>query len=83
MAGATVPDNLDGASLLPLLRGQTDQLHDEFYFYRGEDLWAIRSGPYKLHFRTQSAYVGDKPVDHDPPPLFHLLHDPGGSYDIA
>ena len=52
------------------------------FYYRGEQLYAVRQGPYKLHFTTQSGY-GDKPHKHDPPALYNLEHDPSEKYDIA
>lgn len=41
---------LDGKSILPALKGETDKLHDELYWSSGGDTgkWAIRSGNWKL-----------------------------------
>ena len=36
-----------------------------------------------MHFITQSAYVGDEPVPHDPPALYHLEHDPSERFNVA
>ena len=46
-------------------------------------LYAVRKGPYKAHFITQSGYGDDKPVEHDPPLLYHLASDPSEKYDLA
>ena len=46
-------------------------------------LYAVRKGPYKAHFVTQSGYGNDKPVQHDPPLLYHLGNDPSEQYDLA
>ena len=51
-AGLPMPKNkpLDGKSILPALRGETDKLHDELYWSSGSEKgkWAIRSGNWKL-----------------------------------
>ena len=41
---------LDGKSILPALKGETDKLHDAFYWSSGgaKGKWAIRSGDWKL-----------------------------------
>tara|TARA_R110002049_G_scaffold4601_1_gene31660 strand:+ start:43379 stop:44839 length:1461 start_codon:yes stop_codon:yes gene_type:complete len=41
---------LDGKSILPALKGETDELHDELYWSSGgaNGKWAIRSGNWKL-----------------------------------
>ncbi|MEM9663520.1 MAG: sulfatase [Bacteroidota bacterium] len=85
LAGATLPDTLvlDGVDLMPLLTGTQDAVRDTVFYYRGAQLWAVRQGPWKVHFTTQSAYVGDIPVTHDPPLLFHLEHDPAERLNVA
>lgn len=85
LAGATLPDTLvlDGLDLMPLLTGTQDAVRDTVFYYRGAQLWAVRQGPWKAHFTTQSAYVGDTPVTHDPPLLFHLEHDPAERLNVA
>jgi arylsulfatase A-like enzyme len=73
----------DSLNLAPALRGGAGP-RDHFFFYRGEELYAVRSGPWKLHFTTQGAYkMGGEKVRHDPPLLFHLGHDPGELYNVA
>ena len=52
LAGAEVPSDrtLDGRDLTRLLVGEDDASpHEAFYFYRGNDLEAVRSGRWKLH----------------------------------
>ena len=54
------------------------------FYYHGEQLYAVRQGPYKAHFLTKTSYVKQKaPVTHDPPLLYHLEHDPSEKHDIA
>ena len=84
-AGVAVPTDrvLDGIDLGDVLRGRSVQAHEMLYYYRGTRLFAARMGPWKAHFITQRAYVGDAPVRHSPPLLFHLGNDPSEQFDVA
>ena len=74
---------IDGIDLTTtLLEGKPSE-RNVYFFYRGERLFAVRKGPYKAHFFTQSGYGPGPAKKHDPPLLFHLGIDPGESYDIA
>jgi len=50
--GLPMPNDkpLDGKSILPALKGETDKLHDELYWSSagGNGKWAVRSGNWKL-----------------------------------
>ena len=85
LAGIALPDDrvVDGVDLTPLLRGESEQGRDVVFYYRGTRLFAVRKGPWKMHFITQSAYVRDEPVPHDPPALYHLEHDPSEQFNVA
>ncbi len=85
LAGAEVPSDrvVDGVDLLPIFRNPEADVRETVFFYRGERLFAVRKGAWKLHFVTQSAYVGDSPVVHDPPALYHLDHDPSERFNVA
>ncbi len=85
LAGAAIPDDriMDGVDLMPILRDPTVTVREEVYYYRGVDLWAVRKGPWKMHYFTQSAYRRDPKITHDPPLLFHLDHDPEERFNIA
>ena len=45
---------------------------------------AVRSGPWKAHFFTQTSYVKGSNVrhEHDPPLLYHLDHDPSERFNL-
>ena len=44
------PHDFAGKSLLPLLRGETDEHHRTLFWSKGpEDEWAVRRGDWKLH----------------------------------
>ena len=85
LAGVALPDDrvVDGVDLSPVLRGEREQVRDLIFYYRGTRLFAVRKGPWKMHYITQSAYVGDAPVLRDPPALYHLDHDPSERFNIA
>lgn len=85
LAGVGLPADrpLDGVSLVPVLRGRPGPRREEFFYYRGPELWAIRRGPFKAHFRTKSAYGRDPVQNHDPPLLYHLDHDPSEQRNVA
>ena len=84
LAGAAAPTDrvIDGVSLLPILQGTGKGKRETMFFYRGTRLMAVRKGAYKMHFITQPGYR-EPPVDHDPPLLFHLDHDPSEQFDVA
>jgi arylsulfatase len=53
LIGADLPTRpIDGLDILPLLEGRPGARspHDALYFYAGEELHAVRSGDWKLHF---------------------------------
>lgn len=86
MAGIALPAGveLDGVSLLNVLQdsGATPK-RENFFFYRGSQLYAVRKGKYKLHYRDKSAYGNDPVVVYDKPRLYDLGTDPSEKYDIA
>jgi len=85
LAGVDLPSErvVDGVDLTPVLRGYREHVRDLVFYYRGTRLFAVRRGSWKLHFITQSAYVGDQPVMHDPPALYNLDQDPSERFDVS
>ena len=85
LAGGTPPEDriLDGYDLSPVLFGKGPSPRETMYYYQGARLFAVRKGPFKIHFTTYTSYVKQKPVPHDPPLLYHLEHDPSERFDIA
>lgn len=86
LAGVDLPSGVvyDGKSLVGVLRNSKEQSpRDEFYFYRGSLLYAVRKGKYKLHYMDKSAYGNDKIVFYDTPKLYDLSTDPEEQYDVA
>ncbi|MDX1639646.1 MAG: sulfatase [Balneolaceae bacterium] len=85
LGGAELPADrvIDGVDLTPVLTGEGGSVRESVYYYREEKLYAVRKGAWKAHFITQSAYVGDEPLEQDPPELYNLEVDPSESYNIA
>jgi arylsulfatase A len=83
LTGARLPaSRLDSYDLSGTLRKGAPSPRSEMFFYRGTEIFAIRSGSYKLHYTTQSGYKNDR-AKHDPPLLYNLDLDPGENYDVA
>lgn len=86
LAGVPLPDDraLDGVDLSPVLLGNGNSHRQQVFYYRGDDLFAMRVGPYKAHFITQEVYVPNpKKVQHDPPLLYNVEEDPSERFNIA
>ncbi len=83
LAGAPVPTDrvMDVVDLMPTLTGGPS-LRQSMPFWRGQELFAFRQGPWKGHRITQGGYARDR-VQHDPPALYHLDRDPSETYDVA
>ena len=76
---------LDGYDLSPLLLGETaTSPRDRVFYWREEELYAVRVGPWKAHFITQGCYgIGEQKTVHETPQLYQLEHDPAEKHNIA
>ena len=85
MAGAKTDPKipLDGYDLTPVLQGKGKSPRQEMFFYRDDELFALRVGDYKLHWATQPGYNQPQPDRHASPLLFHLGVDPGEQWNVA
>ena len=85
LAGADAPKDreIDGLDLTDTLLSGAPSPRKTMFFYRGQQLFAVRKGPWKMHLQTQAAYGQPKPEKHDPPLLFHLEMDPSERFDVA
>jgi arylsulfatase A-like enzyme len=89
LAGVPVPTDrvVDGFDMSPVLFGTGPSKRDVMFYYRGDELSAVRKGTYKAHLRTAAGYgEPGKPLkfeSHDPPLLFELGSDPGERFNVA
>jgi arylsulfatase A len=84
LAGGEPPKDrpLDGVDMSPILFGGKSQREVYFYYY-GDQLYAVRKGPFKAHFTTHDGYSKAEAEKHDPPLLFNLPEDPSEQFDVA
>jgi arylsulfatase A len=86
LAGAEPPQDriLDGHDLRPALLGTGPSPRQVMFYYRDDELYAVRKGSYKAHFVTKPGYGPDlRAVAHDPPLLYDLDQDPSEKFDVA
>ena len=89
LAGGKVPTDrkIDGLDIWPLLAGKTRQSpHDALYYFNGNRLQAVRSGPWKLAITPQGTGMPPgkaQPVKHTGPRLYNLDSDIGELNDVA
>jgi len=96
LAGAEVPSDrvIDGKDVWPLASGQpgAQSPHDAFYFYRGNQLQAVRSGNWKLHLPHDYRSLDTPGAGGRPGPyvkkqigkaLFDLENDIGEQRDLS
>lgn len=87
LAGVPTPEDrkLDGFDISSLLFGHSSQgERNKVYYWRSEQLYAIREGAWKLHFITEGCYgIGPKKQVHENPELYNLEHDPSEKHNVA
>jgi arylsulfatase A len=85
LAKVPIPSDriIDGVDMTPMLVNKGHGQRNLMIYYNGDEVYAIRKGPYKAHFTTYSGYGKDTPEKHDPPLLFHLPNDPGERFNVA
>jgi arylsulfatase A len=88
LAGADLPEGLviDGVDIWPVLSGEARESSRESLFYwEGQALAGVRSGPWKLLVRPQKAVETDAARDPETfsPQLYHVMDDPGETTDRA
>lgn len=89
LAGVSPPTDraMDSVDLSPILFETGKSLRDTMFFYRGNELFAVRKGDFKLHLQTAPGYAGNRVQEkfekHDPPLLYNLANDPGEKFDLA
>jgi arylsulfatase A-like enzyme len=70
--GKMVEKKIDGQNILPVLEGGASP-HEALYFYSGDELQAVRSGSWKLHFAHPYISVDGEPGRDGKPARFGLM----------
>ncbi|MBN1562010.1 sulfatase [candidate division KSB1 bacterium] len=86
LAGAEMPGDreMDSYDLAPALFEGKPSPRREMFYYRGQQLFAVRKDAYKAHFVTMAEYAANNNrQEHDPPLLFNVEHDPGEKFECA
>jgi arylsulfatase A-like enzyme len=89
LAGGQLPADhkIDGLDIWPLLAGQTrESPHQALFYFNGNRLQAVRSGPWKLAITPQATGMpagAAQPVKHTGPRLYNLVNDIGELTDVA
>jgi arylsulfatase A len=75
----------DGYDISKTLFNAERSDRESIIYYHGEEVFAIRHGDWKIHFKTwENAYSSNQQiVAHDPPMLFNLSVDPSEKHDQA
>jgi arylsulfatase A len=77
----------DGVDISPVFYGQTPEKLSDIFFYKGSELFAIRTGKWKMHLKTIIEPFnrhGNRTVEtHDTPLLYNLEKDPSEKYDVS
>jgi arylsulfatase A-like enzyme len=97
LINASLPKHpIDGRDIWPLIANETNagSPHEAYYLYWGNELQAVRSGPWKLHFAHAYRSLNGKPGGKAGVPakyesltieqsLFNLDDDPGETQNVA
>jgi arylsulfatase A-like enzyme len=86
LTGTTAPTDriLDGYDLSPVLKEKASSSRDHFFYYRNQDIYAVRNQEYKAHFITETCYQADNQKTlHEEPLLFQINQDPSEKYNHA
>jgi len=86
LAGGSVPQDrsYDGENITALLTENAPKQNDAVYYYKGNQLYALRKGPWKAHFKSISFPYSQRIfVEYDTAQLYNLEHDPSEKYNIA
>lgn len=84
LAGTDLPSGvvMDGVDILPVLKGENDEVRSVVFYYHQNKLHAVRKGAWKAHFTTKPSYSAQPATDHEIPLLYNLAHDPSEKYNV-
>lgn len=83
LAKAEIPRDrfLDGIDIYPILSGEKDDTDHVVYYYNQDNLYAMRKGPWKIHFITKSSESKEPGIVQDPPLLYNIDVDPSERFN--
>jgi arylsulfatase A-like enzyme len=83
LSQTTTPQDrkMDGYDLSPLLRGEKISPRNEFYYWARAELFAVRSGPWKLHIQQKEAINYSRKVEMERPELYNIENDISEKHD--
>ncbi len=89
LAGVSLPTDrtFDGADMVPMLGGESTMPERPLFFSNGREVYAVRSGDWKLHLRERALDRRGERARHprilDEPELYQLDRDPGEARNVA
>jgi arylsulfatase A len=87
LAGGQPPADrpIDGDDITAFLEGKGPSPHTEYFYYKGREIYAVRSGDWKLNFfKINSGLLPVKrPKKCDPPELYNLAEDPSERFNVT
>ncbi|MBK1829969.1 sulfatase [Verrucomicrobiaceae bacterium R5-34] len=87
IAGGELPSDrtIDGKDVRTVLTDQTPSSHQAFFYFKGNRLKAVRSGPWKLHFGKlggKASVRRGKGASSSVMALYHLEKDPAENHNV-
>lgn len=77
MANISIPSDVKGYTLVPLFdKINMTSPYTFFPYWRDDELYALRYGPWVAHYVTRSDFGNDPPVYHNPPLLRQVEWNP-------
>ena len=87
LAGANIPNDrkIDGKDIWSILSepDSAESPHDAFYYYFGDQLQAVRSGPWKLYLPLENRRINSRTRVEQSAELYHLEDDLGETKNVA
>ena len=85
LAGVPAPSDraIDGVDLSETFFGGNPSPRERVFYYRGDELYAVRTGAYKMHLVTEGDFGREPRRVHDPPLLYNLSVDPSERHDLV
>jgi arylsulfatase A len=87
LAGFKLPVDreYDGVDLMPVLTGDKEQVRETVFYYKGNELYAIRKGAWKMHLVTiENMYTKEGvKIIHNNPLLYNLNVNPEERLEVS